>query len=73
VLDAIHQLVDHLRAGHEDRPVEETTLWVVLMAMGDSLLGAEMADALGLPPGKARETARRLLLASTNLGKGSES
>jgi hypothetical protein len=36
--------------------------------MGDSLLGPEMADALGLPPGKARETARRLLLASTNLG-----
>jgi len=73
VLDAIHQLVDHLRAGHEDRPVEETTLWVVLMAMGDSLLGAEMAGALGLPPGKARETARRLLLASTNLGKGNAS
>ena len=71
VLDAIHQLVDHLRAGHEDRPVGETTLWVVLMAMGDSLLGPEMAAALGLPPGKARETARRLLLASTNLGNDS--
>jgi AcrR family transcriptional regulator len=70
VMDAIHQLVDHLRAGHEDRPVEETTLWIVLVAMGDSLLGAEMASALGLDRGKAREIVRRLLLTSTKLGEG---
>jgi len=70
VLDAIHQLVDHLRAGHEDRPVRETTLWLVLLAMGDSLLGAEMAKALGLDPGQAREVARRQLLATTALGEG---
>jgi AcrR family transcriptional regulator len=70
VLDAIHQLIDRLREGHEDRPVAETTLWIVLMAMGDSLLGAEMANELGLPAGKAREIARRLLLASTNLSEG---
>jgi len=69
VLDAIHQLVDQLRAGHEDRPVEETTLWIVLMAMGDSLLGAEMAEALGLPRERAREVVRRLMLASTKLGE----
>ena len=73
VLDAIHQLVDHLRAGHEDRPVEETTLWVVLMAMGDSLLGAEMAESLGLGRDKAREIVRRLLLATTALGEGEKS
>ncbi|HST36525.1 MAG TPA: TetR family transcriptional regulator [Allosphingosinicella sp.] len=70
VLDAIHELVDHLRAGHEDRPVQETTLWLVLVAMGDSLLGPEMAEALGLGPGKAREVARRALLAMTALGEG---
>ena len=68
VLDAIHELVDHLRAGHEDRPVQETTLWLVLVAMGDSLLGKEMAESLGLDPGKAREVARRALLATTALG-----
>jgi AcrR family transcriptional regulator len=68
VLEAIHQLVDHLRAGHEDRPVTETTLWLVLVAMGDSLLGAEMAASLGLGRGKAREIVRRLLLATTGLG-----
>jgi AcrR family transcriptional regulator len=70
VLEAIHQLVDHLRAGHEDRPVPETTLWIVLLAMGDSLLGAEMAESLGLGRDKAREIVRRLLLASTALGDG---
>jgi len=70
VLDAIHLLVDHLRDGHEDRPVKETTLWLVLLAMGDSLLGAEMARSLGLEPGMAREIARSLLLASTSLGEG---
>ena len=69
VLEAIHQLVDHLRAGHEDRPVTETTLWIVLVAMGDSLLGVEMAESLGLGRDKAREIVRRLLLATTGLGE----
>ncbi|TMJ19943.1 MAG: helix-turn-helix transcriptional regulator [Alphaproteobacteria bacterium] len=69
ILDAIHQLVDRLRAGHEDRPVQETTLWIVLVAMGDSLLGAEMAEALGLDRGKAREIVLRQLLATTRLGE----
>ena len=70
VLDAIHQLVDHLREGHEDRPVQETTLWLVLMAIGDSLLGDEMAQALGLPRERARDVVRRLLLATTALKEG---
>jgi AcrR family transcriptional regulator len=64
VLDAIHGLVDQLRQGHEDRPVPETTLWLVLAALGDSLLGAAMADALGLPRDKARDLAARHLLAA---------
>ena len=70
ILDSIHQLVDHLREGHEDRPVQETTLWLVLTALGDSLLGEAMAGALGLPHERAREVARRLLLASTTLKEG---
>jgi AcrR family transcriptional regulator len=64
VLAAIHRLVDQLRKDHEDRPVEETTLWLVLAALGDSLLGAAMAEALGLPREKAREIATRQLLAT---------
>ncbi|HEV2865205.1 MAG TPA: TetR family transcriptional regulator [Allosphingosinicella sp.] len=70
ILDAIHELVDQLREGHEDRPVQETTLWLVLAAVGDSLLGEAMARSLGLPRHKAREVARRQLLASTGLGPG---
>ena len=73
VLEAIHGLVDHLREGHEDRPVQETTLWLVLIALGDSLLGEEMADALGQPRGRARDVARRMLLASTTLKEGAGS
>jgi AcrR family transcriptional regulator len=64
VLEAIHQLVDQLGEGHEDRPVHEMTLWLVLAAVGDSLLGGPMADALGLSRGKARELARGQLIAA---------
>ena len=64
ILEAIHRLVDQLGAGHEDRPVHDTTLWLVLTALGDSLLGAPMAAALNLPPEKAREIAVRHLLAT---------
>ncbi|MDT9598579.1 TetR family transcriptional regulator [Sphingosinicella rhizophila] len=68
VLDAIHGLVDQLREGHEDRPIRAVTLWLVLAALGDSLLGAPMAEALGLERGTARELATRQLLAETGLG-----
>jgi hypothetical protein len=58
---AIHDLVDEL-AGTDDAtsPVAERTLQLVLSALGDALLGAPMAAALGLP----RDTARRLALRS---------
>jgi AcrR family transcriptional regulator len=68
ILDAIHALVDQLREGHEDHPVRETTLWLVLAAAGDSLIGAELAQALDLPRGKARELARAQLIGTTKLG-----
>lgn len=67
ILESIHDLVDQLGQGHENRPLPEITLWLVLAALGDSLLGAPMAKALGLPPEKARELARAQLLASTGL------
>jgi AcrR family transcriptional regulator len=62
ILDAIHGLVDQL--GDGGRPVHEMTLWLVLAALGDSLLGEEMAKALALPRGKARELARGQLIAA---------
>jgi len=64
ILEAIHGLVDQLGSGHDDRPVHETTLWLVLAALGDSLLGGPMAKALDLPRDKARELAREQLLSA---------
>ena len=69
ILRSIHHLVDQLGDGHEDRPLHETTLWLVLAALGDSLLGGPMAAALGLPRDKARELARRQLIAAAGLAE----
>ncbi|MBB5715821.1 TetR/AcrR family transcriptional regulator [Sphingomonas aerophila] len=63
ILTAIHDLVDDLAEGAGDRPLAEQTLHLVLLALGDALLGAPMAQALGLHPGKAREIALAALLA----------
>jgi AcrR family transcriptional regulator len=56
ILESIHDLVAELTDGHEDHQIAETTLALVLNALGDSLLGAPIAEALGL----RRETAREL-------------
>ncbi|HEX8414110.1 MAG TPA: TetR family transcriptional regulator [Sphingomicrobium sp.] len=65
ILTAIHRLMDELGEGHQGRiPLPEETLQLVLMALGDALLGGAMAKALGLPREKARELAARTLLAS---------
>jgi AcrR family transcriptional regulator len=69
ILQSIHDLVDQLGQGHEDRPVHEITLSLVLAALGDSLLGAPMAEALGLPRQKARELAREQLLRAAGVAK----
>lgn len=59
ILDAIHRLLDDLTGGdcEVSVPIHEETLQLVLMALGDALLGASMARALGLPREKAREMA----------------
>ena len=64
-----HRRVDQLATGHEDRPVGQTTLWLVLAALGDSLLGGSMAQALGLSRDAARELATRHLLADHKYGR----
>lgn len=65
ILTATHDLVDELAEGHggDQRPLREETLQLVLMALGDALLGGPMARALGLPREKAREIAFEGLLA----------
>ena len=66
ILTAIHDLVDELAEGHraEDKPIYEETLHLVLMALGDALLGGPMARALGLPRDAARGLAADALLAA---------
>ena len=64
ILTAIHDLVDELAETDEagGTSIREETLQLVLMALGDALLGAPMAKALALPPTAARELARTMLL-----------
>ena len=48
ILAAIRALVAQLSVGHEGHHVAETTLSLVLSALGDSLLGEPISEALGL-------------------------
>jgi AcrR family transcriptional regulator len=67
ILDAIHRLVDELAQDHDRdtaMTLQEETLQLVLMALGDALLGGPMAKALGLPRQAARTLATNALLAN---------
>lgn len=67
ILEAIHKLVDDLAAGEdeaESKRLHEETLTLVLMALGDALMGGPMANALGLSRDKARELATTQLRSS---------
>ena len=61
ILDSIRALVAQLSAGHEEHHVAESTLSLVLSALGDSLLGTPIALALGLSRDTARELAAERL------------
>jgi len=65
ILDAIHALVDRLGSENSlsGMPLADETLQLVLMALGDALLGGAMAKALRLPRERARELAVRSLIA----------
>jgi AcrR family transcriptional regulator len=67
ILDSIRGLVAQLSLGHEDHQVGETTLALVLTALGDALLGTPFADALGLPHDTARKLAADRLRARLEL------
>jgi AcrR family transcriptional regulator len=66
ILTAIQRLVDELAPEHhpDGLSIQEETLQLVLLALGDALLGAPMASALGLPRDRARDIATAALLAS---------
>ncbi|MDB5694963.1 MAG: TetR family transcriptional regulator [Sphingomonas bacterium] len=64
ILTAIHDLVDELVESHDTPglPIHEETLQLVLMALGDALLGGPLARALGVPRERVRALAREMLL-----------
>ena len=68
ILESIRALVDQLRVEHEENQVPESTLSLVLAALGDSLLGAPIAEALGLPREAARDIAAASLRARIDAG-----
>jgi AcrR family transcriptional regulator len=61
ILDSIRSLVSQLSVGHDPQHVAESTLSLVLNALGDSLLGPTIAEALNLPRDSARELAAQRL------------
>ena len=63
ILKSIRLLVDQLSFGHEERHVPESTLSLVLAALGDSLLGEAITGALGLSRDSGREAAAESLRA----------
>ena len=63
ILSSIRALVAQLSVGHEEHHVPESTLCLVLAALGDSLLGEAITNALGLSRDSAREIATQRLRA----------
>jgi len=61
IIDAIHDMVDELH-GFGEGSMREMTLSLVLMALGDALMGAQLSHSLELPRTSARDTAERLLI-----------
>jgi AcrR family transcriptional regulator len=67
IVETIHKLVDEISEdGHADAALHELTLEIVLMALGDALMGGPLSAALGLP----RETGR--ILAGRRLAQSLE-
>lgn len=65
IVEAIHRLVDELaESGEHGRTLHEDTLALCIMALGDALMGAQLAGALGLERDTARAIAERQLTSS---------
>lgn len=72
IVETIHELVDELAPeeaadhGHM-MEIHEVTLSLVLLALGDALMGGPLATSLSLPRETARERAERFLVGSLAL------
>lgn len=62
IVESIHDLVDQLNLSEDiGEELQESTLALVLMALGDALLGGPLATSLGLPRNRARDIAEMRL------------
>lgn len=69
IITTIHELVDEIAteegsADLDDQSVHRDTLNLVLLALGDALIGAALANSLGLPRDAARQRAQDALESS---------
>lgn len=65
VVEAIHRLVDEVgEGGHEDGNLHKLTMELVLLALGDSLMGGPLSASLGLDRGAGRDIAAERLAQS---------
>jgi AcrR family transcriptional regulator len=73
IISTIHDLVDELAPSEADhggvfeggaQAIHQETLTLVLMALGDALIGGALAKSLGLPRDAARERAAAMLEAN---------
>jgi AcrR family transcriptional regulator len=63
VVQAIAKVVSDIREPDDERPLDQATLGLVLLAIGDSLAGSEVARACGLPRSAARDIAVQQVIA----------
>jgi len=63
IVEAIAQVVRDISEPGDERPLDQATLGLVLLAIGDSLAGSEVARACGLPRSAARDIAVRQVIA----------
>lgn len=68
IVDTIHQLVDELHPQELDhgtkRTMHEATFTLVLMALGDALMGQQLAESLKVDRGTARDRATAMIATS---------
>lgn len=73
IVEAIHDVVDEVddSTGSDSEALRELTLTLVLLALGDALMGGPLAKSLELPRDVARRRAEALLAdAAEELGQG---
>jgi AcrR family transcriptional regulator len=68
IVDTIHKVVDELHPGENepgaDRTMHETTFALILMALGDAMMGSRLSASLNVSRETARDKAEEMLTAS---------